>query len=100
MSDQYLLPCSCGQTVRVGRAQAGQGVACACGKQLTVPTLRGLRELEPAAPEGSAPGQAAWGPVRGAVFSSGLVIALLAFLFSAYQLWSYAAASALTTDRS
>lgn len=42
----YLLPCSCGQRLKVSTAQAGQPIRCACGNELTVPTLRGLRELE------------------------------------------------------
>ena len=54
MSEQFLLPCSCGQKVRVGNAQAGAGVRCVCGKSLTVPTLRGLRELESAPPDENA----------------------------------------------
>ena len=102
MSDQYLLPCACGAKTRVGRAQAGQEVACAsCGKPLTVPTLRGLRDLESAPPETSGGSQRGnWSPLRGAIFSGGLLLALLAFLFAGYQLWSYAAVSTMTTDYS
>jgi hypothetical protein len=47
MSD-YLLPCSCGQKLPVSVRHAGHMIRCACGAQLEVPTLRGLRQLEPA----------------------------------------------------
>ncbi|MEO8269687.1 MAG: hypothetical protein ABI557_08205, partial [Aureliella sp.] len=40
-----LLSCECGQKHRVSRSQAGQEIKCACGKILSVPTLRGLSEL-------------------------------------------------------
>lgn len=52
MSKQYLLPCRCGNEVIVDSTQAGETVACSCGEQLLVPTLRGLRGLKPA---GAAP---------------------------------------------
>jgi hypothetical protein len=75
MSQQFLLPCSCGQKLVVSPAQAGGQVGCGCGKSLAVPTLRGLRELE-IAPAGS-PGKtkAGWSSVHGAVFAAGLVLA-------------------------
>jgi hypothetical protein len=41
----FLLPCACGQRMKVSTAQAGQSIRCACGAQLEVPTLRGLRAL-------------------------------------------------------
>jgi hypothetical protein len=43
----YLLPCSCGEQSVVSTAQAGGTVRCTCGAELHVPTMRGLRELEP-----------------------------------------------------
>lgn len=43
---RYLLNCPCGQSVSVGRGQAGSEVTClACGRQLAVPTIRGLEAL-------------------------------------------------------
>ena len=98
MSDQYLLPCACGQKVRVGRAQAGQEVACVCGKPVQVPTLRGLRELEVAPPEANAKTAGAWGPIRGALFSGGILVAVLALLFAGWQFWTYSIVSTMTTD--
>jgi hypothetical protein len=80
MSAQYLLPCSCGQKVRVEPAQAGGQVACACGANLNVPTLRGLKQLEIAPPDEAAVRRSAgrqWGPVRGAMFSIGLLVVVI-----------------------
>lgn len=42
----YLLPCSCGQKLRVRSRQAGEEVTCACGAVVHVPTIRGLKQLE------------------------------------------------------
>jgi hypothetical protein len=55
---EYLLPCSCGQRLRVSTSQAGQTLRCACGAELEVPTLRHLRELERAA--APAAGRPSW----------------------------------------
>lgn len=55
----YLLPCSCGERLRVSTRQAGEAVRCTCGTQLEVPTLRHLNQLEPVdAPTAGGP---AWG---------------------------------------
>lgn len=45
-SQLYLLPCSCGEKVRVRTRHAGETVTCQCGTKLQVPTIRGLRQLE------------------------------------------------------
>ena len=82
---KYLLPCECGQGVPVDASQAGQLVTCPCGKQLEVPTLRGIRELAPA--EGiddSVPRESDWGPIRGAVFVVSLVSLLVGMGLAAY----------------
>src|SRR2546429_7064272 len=83
MKAVYLLPCTCGQKVRVDAGQAGAKVPCACGQQLTVPTFRALRELEQEVPVAAVPVRGAatndWDAVRGLLFSVGL----LAFLVSA-----------------
>jgi hypothetical protein len=47
----FLLPCGCGQRTPVSIAQAGQSIRCACGAQLEVPTLRGLKALPRAGEE-------------------------------------------------
>ena len=51
MATEYLLPCECGQNLRITKAQAGQEVSCVCGKILSVPTLRAIGQLEPATSE-------------------------------------------------
>lgn len=46
MSRRYLLPCSCGQAIRVEASQAGQEIRCPCGAVLEVPPIRSLAQLE------------------------------------------------------
>jgi hypothetical protein len=92
MSTQYLLPCSCGQKLRVESAQAGGQVTCACGQKLTVPTLRGLRQLEEAKPDEAAKKRAAgrqWGPVQGALFSVGTLVLVIALGIVIYTFVQY-----------
>jgi len=102
MSTHYLLPCSCGQKTRITAAQAGAEVACVCGKSLSVPTLRGLRELEVAPPEVSGRTRPGWSPVHGALFATGLLIAAAGLSMVTYSLWRYTqlASSGLSADRS
>jgi hypothetical protein len=99
MSQQFLLPCACGQKVRVEPAQAGGRVSCRCGQSLTVPTLRGLRELEPAkelAPAKAAPG---WSRIHGAIFALSLLVAGSGLAVIGVYAAIYAAAMQRTTDR-
>jgi hypothetical protein len=42
---KHLLPCTCGQTVEVEPSQAGQTVACTCGKSLLVPSMLRVKSL-------------------------------------------------------
>lgn len=44
-----LLRCACGRDLIVSNSQAGQEMACTCGKIVAVPTLRGLAALPLAA---------------------------------------------------
>ena len=81
---QYLLPCSCGQTVRITAAQAGAQVACVCGKSLPVPTLRGIQQLQIAPAERSAKAATRWSPMHGVLFVSGLTIATIGVVVLAY----------------
>jgi hypothetical protein len=79
MSAQYLLTCSCGESLRVVAAQAGEQVGCHCGKLISVPTLRELRKLEPAPPEaGAQRGAAGWNAWNGLIFSGGALFCLAA----------------------
>src|SRR5436309_2466055 len=79
----YLLPCSCGQKTRITGAQAGAQVTCICGKNLSVPTLRGIRQLEIAPSEKTARPAATWSRVHGGLFASGLAIASVGLVFLA-----------------
>ncbi len=81
---EYLLPCSCGQKTRIAAAQAGAQVACGCGKSLSVPTLRGIKQLEiaPVATTAKSPGR--WSPIHGALFASGLAIASIGVVVLAF----------------
>jgi hypothetical protein len=99
MSAQYWLPCSCGQKVRVAIAQAGGDVGCACGKRLAVPTLRGIRQLEPAAETPVKTGPT-WSRVHGAVFASGLVLISLGIALAAFNGYRYFQLRGYAVDRS
>jgi hypothetical protein len=107
MSQTYLLPCSCGQNIRVGTAQAGGKVTCVCGQSLSVPTLRGLRQLVEAPPESRKRAAAPWGPVQRTLFAVGLLTAGVGiFLISIFSLQytriqhSQIGGKGLTVDRS
>ena len=86
---QYLLPCTCGQKVRVANAQAGGQVQCVCGQRLSVPTLRGLRSLEPAPPEANVKAAAGWSRLHGAVFAAALLVATGGAAIAVYHGWRY-----------
>jgi hypothetical protein len=101
MTEAFLLPCACGQKVRVGKAQAGQAVACTCGKSLSVPTLRALRELEVAPPDErptKARKAAAWSPWHGAAFSGGLAVAAISLLLFGINLFYLTGAAIFSED--
>jgi hypothetical protein len=95
MKAVYLLPCSCGKKVPVDAGQAGAKVTCECGQQLAVPTFRALRNLEQEKPvEAAAAGATAgkgseWNPVRGIMFSFGLLLSLIAAVLVCYHLYTY-----------
>jgi hypothetical protein len=93
MKAVYLLPCTCGNKVLVDAGQAGAKVVCVCGKQLSVPTFRGLRELEVVA-DGPASAAAAaedrpWSATRGFLFSAGLLVSVIAAILISYHLYVY-----------
>jgi len=99
MSQHYLLPCSCGQKIRVAPAQAGGQVSCGCGKSLTVPTLRGLRALEPAAPEASRKAAPGWSVTHGIFFSGGIVLVIAGIAILAFHLFRYTQVAGFTVDQ-
>jgi hypothetical protein len=84
---KYLLPCECGQAIAVDVSQAGQQITCECGKRLEVPTLRGVRELEPAPESAASSRPAEWDASRGMIFAGSLVLFLVgaAISFLGYQ---------------
>lgn len=88
---KYLLPCTqCGQTVEIDGTQAGQRLSCACGTELEVPSLRGIRALRPAVTV-AAPRRRRWNPGRGWLFVVGLLLAVVSFIFGALNLGALAA---------
>jgi hypothetical protein len=98
---QYLLPCSCGEKVRVEPGQAGGTVPCVCGQSLTVPTLRGIRALAEAPPDQTAGRQRRgdrWRPIQGLFFTFGLITTLLSLAVVGYTFFMYTQASQLTRD--
>jgi hypothetical protein len=101
MANLYFLPCECGQKIRVGPAQAGQAVACGCGKKLSVPTLRGLRELKTVPEEevSATARRSTWSPWHGAAFSGGLAVAAVSLFLSALNLWYLTGANLYSEDR-
>jgi hypothetical protein len=79
----YLLTCQCGKTIPVEVGQAGGRVACDCGAQVDVPTLRKLRHLPIAKPDAGSH-RSAWNARKG-VAAAGII---LTCLFAAYALWN------------
>lgn len=82
MSEKFLLPCECGQSVVVERRQAGSIVNCVCGRPLEAPTIRGFEKLA-RADEEQEQLPPIWGLRQGLVFL-GLFIALPAFAFAIF----------------
>jgi hypothetical protein len=90
MTQQFLLPCACGQKLRVSNAQAGEQVSCVCGSRLNVPTLRGIRQLEVVPAEANVRAAPGWSRVQGAMFAAGLLAAAIGLGMIAYSGFQYA----------
>lgn len=92
MTAYYLLPCSCGKKIEVDAGQSGLNIRCSCGAELTVPTLRGLSQLErasaPPAGRADVAPESTWGARQALVFL-GLVILLGASLPAALTWYTY-----------
>lgn len=73
MSVTYLLPCHGENHVEITVADAGRSIACPCGKQVAVPTLREIRRL-PRKQQMRAASAPAWSTQQGVLFSIGLVL--------------------------
>ena len=92
MTAYYLLPCTCGKKIEVDASQSGLNVRCECGAEVTVPTLRGLKELErasaPPADRRAEPPVSTWG-ARQALMFLGTLILLGAAAPAALQVFTY-----------
>jgi hypothetical protein len=60
VSTKYLLPCRCGRQITVEIREAGETVACPCGKSLAIPTMLEMAALEVAPDEAPSPSADAW----------------------------------------
>ena len=80
MAQKYLLSCECGETIPVEVSQSGEIVTCACGRSVTVPSMREVRQLPTAGPE--APDRSVktrqWHPIQGALFGIGATMLVVA----------------------
>ena len=87
MSIKYLLPCECGERLRITTAEAGETVTCpSCGAELSVPSLSELKWLEPADRPMRRRRTARW-DARKAWMTVGLVISVGSLLVMAV-LWA------------
>jgi hypothetical protein len=84
MKTLYALPCSCGKSIDVERSQAGLSVRCACGREVEVPTIRGLAQLEPSSHPTTTEPERTWGPRQGVVFL-GITLLVLAGGYAGYR---------------
>jgi hypothetical protein len=80
---KYLLPCTCGQSVEVEPGQAGQTVACVCGKSLLVPSMLQVKALLQA-PEKPMSKRAESNALRRTFFVLGIVLLFSALLLAPY----------------
>ena len=81
MRTTYWLPCDCGRRLPVETKQAGAVIRCACGAELTVPTLHEMSRLESTATASQSAAHRAAKPIwnkRRAWIFLGAVIAVTA----------------------
>jgi hypothetical protein len=82
-TDSYLLPCSCGRSVAIRPRQAGETVRCACGQELTAPSMGEIRRLPTAGVSASQPKivvKSKWGGAQRLVAAGVVVLALAGIL--------------------
>ncbi|WP_425617169.1 hypothetical protein NA78x_000840 [Anatilimnocola sp. NA78] len=85
----YLVPCSCGEKLRVRGGQAGEKLTCKCGQSVPVPTIRQLRQLETVADESAPRPSSALSAWQGPLFSIGAILLFVGLILIAYtQLFS------------
>ncbi|QDU25498.1 hypothetical protein ETAA8_05670 [Anatilimnocola aggregata] len=70
----FLVPCSCGEKLRVRGGQAGEKLTCKCGASVAVPTVRQLRQLETVEDASAPQPAAAWTAWQGPLFSIGALL--------------------------
>ncbi len=73
----FLLPCDCGRKHSVTTAQAGDRIACECGRNVEVPTLRHFTDLEQVS-EAPAKAAASWSARQGLILLGAAVVLLAA----------------------
>jgi hypothetical protein len=75
---QYLVTCVCGRQLPVEVGQAGEQLTCVCGTNVSVPTLRQLRQLPVAtAAEPVSVAKHSWGARQGTIAASLIAATLL-----------------------
>lgn len=107
MKPKFLLTCTCGKEIPVEKSQAGQTIDCPCGKKVEVPSIRGIEKLPQLTattasdtPEHST-SKPAWNPVRGLLFTGGLIAAAISgvMLFLTLRDLNMIVTSGATVDR-
>ena len=88
MNSEYLLTCQCGTEILVRTSQAGGTVRCQCGYEVSIPTLRDLRQLPMTSTTAAASTtRQNWQTSNGVLFAAGVPITLIClaiFLFALY----------------
>jgi hypothetical protein len=74
MTTAYLLPCACGEKLRIDASQAGLDVRCRCGKDVKAPTLRGLSQLERVEEDAATKPPQQWGTRQRLVLIGSLIV--------------------------
>jgi len=80
MTTVYLLPCVCGETLRIDPSQAGLAVRCVCGRDVKAPTFRELNHLERIEEESHGPHAPEWGTKERLLLLGGIVTIVGLFL--------------------
>ncbi|HEY2837671.1 MAG TPA: hypothetical protein VGJ26_00870 [Pirellulales bacterium] len=75
MSKVYLLPCACGEKLRIDASQAGLDLRCRCGQTVKAPTFRELSRLEQVEEEPATRPHADWGARQRLLLIGGMITA-------------------------
>ncbi len=74
MSQRYLLKCECGIEHPVETAQAGGTLSCSCGRTVSIPSFRELKQLPLVASGPPKRPKRTWHPLQGLLFGVGSVM--------------------------